>query len=279
MKTTQKSEAVRRSGHLVGLVIGMALSLLIVSESRGQQCPTLDETAPGLMAQQTLIASPELAGYVQPVQIFSPEGSLLSTWSSQGYGVAHDSVLTVGLTLGQVYRFRISNIRRNFDREVYPSIEVIDRLHPPQGMTNQFPIQIVITLDDLEKALQGGLVTKVIYLEDGELALPYRAIRDDQPYFDIGPSEDPLRTAKRMGRPMAIVRIGSRVPTFDDMTTGQFDFYSSPVFEMPHPQPVQGGFESDGNIPIGEFVPRQPEPNLPPVVPGQAFRNYGQFSK
>ena len=174
---------------------------------------------------------------------------------------------------------RISNIRRNFDREVYPSIEVIDRLHPPEGMTNQFPIQVVITLDDLEKALQGDLVTKVIYLEDGDLALPYRPIRDDQPYFDIGPSEDLLRTAERMGRPMAIVRIGSRVPTFDDITTGEFDFYSAPVFEMPHPQPLQTGINNVDQFDVGERIPGQPQPNLPPIVPGQSLRRHGQFSR
>ena len=271
MKKKPTSISAGWSGRLVGLAIGLATSLLAFGELHAQDYLMCGDAAPGLTAQQKLIETPELAGYVQPVQIFSPQGSLLSMWSSQGFAVAHDSVLTVGLTIGQVYRLRISNIRRNADREVYPSIEIIDRLHPPEGMKNQFPIQVVITLDDLERALQGGLVTKVIYLEDGDLALPYRAIRDDQPYFDIGPTEDPLRTARRMGRPMAILRIGSRVPTFDDMTTGEFDFDSAPVFEMPHPQSVQNGFERLENFEMGELDPRQPAPNLPPIVPGKTF--------
>lgn len=279
MKTTPKPVAAGKPSRLVGLAISLAMSLSTIGQLHGQHYMMRGDAAPGLTAQKKLIESPELAGYVQPVQIFSPEGSLLTMWSSQGFGVAHDSVLTVGLTIGQVYRMRISNIRRNFDREVYPSIEVIDRLHPPEGMTNQFPIQVVITLDDLEKALRGDLVTKVIYLEDGDLALPYRPIRDDQPYFDVGPTEDLLRTAERMGRPMAIVRIGSRVPTFDDITTGEFDFYSAPVFEMPHPQPLQTGFDKADQFEVGELLPGQPQPNLPPVVPGQTFLKQGQLSR
>lgn len=272
MKTTLKSVAEKNPGRLIGLALGLTMSLLAISESCGQACVTPGDAAPGLALQQKLFASPELAGYVQPVQILTPEGSFLSMWSAQGYGMAHDSALTVGLTIGQLYRMRISNIPRNINREVYPSIEVIDRLHPPEGMKDQFPIKIVITLDDLEKALSGALVTRVIYLEDGELALPYRSVADDQPYFDIGPSEDPLRTAERMGRPMAIVRIGSRVPTVDDITTGAFDFHSSPVFEMPDPQPLHSEFEHADNMGAEQLIPHQPQRNLPPIVPGQAFR-------
>ena len=279
MKTHHKSIAPAWSGRTVGLAIGIAICLLSFGELNGQHYMTRGDAAPGLTAQKRLMDQPDLAGYVQPVQVFTPEGSLLSMWSSQGFGSAHDSVMTVGLTIGQVYRMRVTNIHRFFDREVYPSIEVIDRLHPPEGMKNQFPIQVVITQDDLEKALQGRMVTKVIYLEDGDLALPYRPIRDDQPYFDIGQTEDPLRTAERMGRPMAIVRIGSRIPTFDDITTGEFDFFSAPVFEMPHPQPLQNEFENFESFEAGQLIPRQPEPNLPPIVPGKMFRNPRKFSR
>jgi len=227
---------------------------------------------PGLTAQQKLLENPRLASHTQPVHILTPNGSLISMWSSQGFTVAHESSIHVGLAIGRVYRMKVANIPRFRDYEVYPSVEILDRLNPPEGMENQFPIKIVITADDLEKALRGELVTKVIYLEDPKMSLPYRRNEDDQPYFDIGPAEDVLRTAERLGRPMAIVRIGSRVPTIDDMNTqGEFDFFSEPPVELPAPQPMNPDAELSGPE-VGDLVPRKPERNLPPIVPGDDFR-------
>ena len=290
----KSSLTIHRFSRTVCLTVALLVYLSQVSPTLGQRYLTKGEDAPGLTAQKKLLANPELATFVQPVQVFTPRGSLVSMWSSQGFGVPDNSELMVGLTVGQVYRLKVSNIHRHFESAVYPSIELIDRLYPPQGMKNQFPIQIVITQDDLEKAIQGRMVTKVIYLEDGEVALPYRPIRDDQPWFDIGQSEDTLRVARRMGRPMAIVRIGSRVPTFEEMTTREFDFGSQPVFEMQMPMPNHQHFDmpsqpmfdppmpdpaAPGPVPLpnnyvpGEIVPQRPAPNEPPIIPGREFDN------
>lgn len=234
---------------------------------------TSGSDAPGLTAQKKMMENPNLAGFVQPVQVFTPPGSLVSMWSSQGYGVPSDSVLTAGMAIGQVYRVRVESIPRFGGKEIYPSIEVIDRLNAPQGMENQFPIHVVITQDDLEKAISGRLVTKVIYLEDAKMSLPYRPVRDDQPYFDVGPSEDPLRTAEGLGRPMAILRIGSRTPSFEEFTTGGFDFYSGPANELPQPSPVNDDFFEPLLGKVGDLAPNIPEPNVPPIVPGNTYRS------
>lgn len=259
----------------------LGLALLMVSISAvtvdAQHYLTKGSDPPGMIAQKRIMQNPNLAGFVQPVQIYTPPGTLVSTWSSRGFGVGHDSVMTAGFTIGQVYRLRVENIPRFAGNDIYPSVEVIDRLHPPEGMENQFPIQVVITQDDLEKAIAGRLVTKIVYLEDSDKSLPYRPIRDDQPYFDIGPTEDPLRTAESLGRPMAIVRIGSRTPSFDDYTSGEFDFFSNPVFALQNPQPSNKGFERIDQIQISELVPEEPvksEPdrNVPPIISGNKYR-------
>ena len=79
-------------------------------------------------------------------------------------------------------------------------------------MENDFPVQVVVTREDIEVALAGRMVTRVIYLEDPRGPLPHLHTVTDQPSIDVGSGQDPLRTAEQMGRPMAILRMGSRVP-------------------------------------------------------------------
>ena len=162
------------------------------------------------------------------------------------------------MMIGPVYRFKITNIPRNFGTELYPSIEILNKLNPPKGMENEFPIEVVISEDDLNRAIDGKLVTKVIYLENPETALPHRHRADEQPYFDVGGGEDPLRAAEKLGRPMAILRIGSRVPMSNEITH-EFNFNAPEAALLPDPQAVRhepdwDDFDASPTIP-GEFIP------------------------
>ena len=98
--------------------------------------------------------------------------------------------------------------------EIFPTVELIDRLYPPPGLALRFPIPIELTQDELELAARGAFVTRVIYVEDPQQALPVAQRRDsEQPWIEAPPGEDPLVTADRFGRPVAILRIGGRVPS------------------------------------------------------------------
>jgi uncharacterized repeat protein (TIGR01451 family) len=165
-------------------------------------------------------------GYVQPIQIIVPAGAVVSPANDGEFAVASTD-LRIGLMFGQPYRLRITDIPRHEGQELYPSIEVIDRLHPPPGQKNRFPITIEITQDDLELALNGGMVVRVIYLENPNEAFPKRD-EGEQRSVDVLPSEDPLHVADDYGRPMAIVRLGSRVP-IDNALDASFLFGSPPV--------------------------------------------------
>jgi uncharacterized repeat protein (TIGR01451 family) len=145
--------------------------------------------------------------------------------------------------VGHVYRFRVSNIPRSQQEELYPSIEVLDRLHPPAEYKNHFAIPVSITQEDLETALAGSMVVRVIYLENPHHAFPERE-GDEQRSLDVLPSEDPLLVADQIGRPMAILRLGSRVPVTGDVDDG-FLFHSPPV-EVLH-EPFRGPIVHSGD--------------------------------
>ena len=71
---------------------------------------------------------------------------------------------------------------------------------------------VELTEEDLKLALAGKFVTRVIYLEDPRNALPVRDDPQEQTWFEAAPGQDPLAVADGLGRPVAILRMGGRLP-------------------------------------------------------------------
>lgn len=183
---------------------------------------------PGTVAQGQLIRSPDMAGYFQPVQLRAPQGARISLAIDGVFSQPQIHSVTAGMQVGEVYRFQVSNIPLNEGLEVYPSVEIINRLHPPEEEAQRFPVTVEMTLDDLEMALAGQLITRVIYLEPPDSALTAVEDRQQQRYFDIGARNDPLQVADRLGRPMAILRMGGILPD-NNGPSDRFLFGSPPV--------------------------------------------------
>lgn len=235
--------------------------LFAVATANAQQRPVRHELIrgdmpPGLAADYFRMRHPSLEGHVQPVRVICPIGSRVDVAHGDRFVETNESKVSVGMMIGPVYRFKVTNIPQHFGKELYPSIEVLNRLNPPNGLENEFPIEVVISHDDLKKALAGRMVTKVVYLEDPETTLPHRHRADKQPYFDVGGSEDPLRAAEKLGRPMAILRVGSRVPMPSDQTE-RFNFNAPAATLLPEPQAI---------IPPAQFEASE---DITPLIPGQ----------
>ncbi|MCD0463228.1 hypothetical protein [Roseiconus lacunae] len=147
----------------------------------------------------------------QPVAFSGPEGTKFSLPLGAGFA-EEESELMAGLMVGAVYRFRITNIPQSVGVELYPTVELIGKLNPPPGKETLFPIPINLSESDLLNALDGNLVTRVIYLEDPQTAVPLAKERQDDRPIDIPLDQDALATADSLGRPIAIVRLGSKSP-------------------------------------------------------------------
>jgi len=195
------------------------------------------DMAPGAVGAAQLMRGGPLPGYFQPVAISAPRGTEIALAIDGVFAAPRATPIHVGLLVGRVYRLKVANIPNHEGQEVFPSIEVINRLYPPRGRETRFPIPIELTREELELAMRGQFVTRVVYLEDPHSALPHREDPQHQRYFDVGPRQDPLRVADELGRPMAILRIGSRVPQANT-TTGRFLFQSPPWMRLPGPAGV-----------------------------------------
>ncbi len=178
---------------------------------------------PGTVGAARALGRGPLAGYFQPVAFNGPPGTRFALAASDGF-TSPDPRLMAGLGVGSVYRFQITGIPGAEGAELYPTVEIIDRTYPPPGLATSHPIPITLDVQDLRAALDGQLVTRVVYLEDPQTALPVAETPTTSRTMEIAGNEDALEVADRLGRPVAIVRIGSRMPPGHPALMSQFNF-------------------------------------------------------
>ena len=151
-----------------------------------------------------------MSGYNQPVEIRVPEGVQIGLANGGHFNQPQPGNPLVGMQVGCVYRLQVTGLFERPGTVVYPTIELIDRLYPPQGQALKFPVPIDITAEDLELAARGMYVTRVIYVEDPNQALPNEQLDNQTNWVEARPEEDPLQVADAAGRPIAILRLGGR---------------------------------------------------------------------
>jgi hypothetical protein len=212
--------SIRNLRRVVGSVLGAAAVWLAL------ECPTQAQNAsvhwqhssglpPGAIGDRRLGSGGPLSGYFQPIAIEAPTGATIEFADAGGFAAPQPSAALVGMLVAPVYRLKITHIPGHEGREIFPTVEVIDRLYPPAGQEARFPIPVTITLADLELALSGRYVTRIVYLEDPETALPIAQQVGEENWFEVQPGRDLLAVADHLGRPVAILRIGGRTPSSD----------------------------------------------------------------
>ena len=123
---------------------------------------------------------------------------------------------TVGFRPGYSYRLAIGNIPGRPGETIYPVLEVRGSLIPRAKMNPmEFPTPIFISGLDIQRALQGNLVTKAIYLEDPEKATPIQTEPDEPIEFTDVSVDEAFAAAEEYGRLVAVLRIGDRRPDPD----------------------------------------------------------------
>ncbi|HEY2828326.1 MAG TPA: hypothetical protein VGJ04_12065 [Pirellulales bacterium] len=184
---------------------------------------------PGAIGAAQLQRGGPLPGYFQPLEIRAPAGAAISVAVEDQFTQLRPAPLKTAMLIGPVYRLRVTNIPHHEGDEVYPTIEVINRLYPPMGEELRFPVPIELTQNDLVAAMEGKFITRIIYLENPRAAYAREEDPKSQLTLEASPKEDPLVMADRLGRPMAIVRIGGRTPEDVSNPGAEFMYHSPPL--------------------------------------------------
>lgn len=254
MRRLNRWKSIFASGVLVAATTGTA-----AAQTGDVHYQHSASSPPGAVGQTQLMRGGAIRGYFQPARLTLPEGASVSFAISGQFGPAVETP-TAGLLIGQVYRLRVQGVPGAEGAEVFPTIEIIDRTYPPTQHVWKFPIEIEISQDDIRHALEGKFVTRVVYIEDPDAALPIPRDPKHQEYFDVRPGVDPLKTADGLGRPVAIVRLGARTPQNPVMPSAQFLYGSPPLLLSPEAIGDEGTPQPD-TIPTNQAI-RLPNPTV-----------------
>lgn len=227
------------------------------------------DAAPGSVVLEAGVGVPLLPPNVQVVRLRVPEGAHVEVLGPAPEPINFNPAVgpvegLVGLKVGVGYRLRVWDIPGRPEAELYPVIEVVGHLHRPVGMDPlKFPIQVHFGEDDFYDAVDHGrLVTQVVYLEDPDQALPISLPKGEIPIVTLTPSEDPLRVGAALGRVMAIMRIGGRRPTPEELNGERI--LGPGMFEAsPDRCPFSGPDGGTCKLPCGPVRGTPPPPGRP----------------
>lgn len=218
-------------------LVGMLMSVTLVcglscgtaqaqTREDSARYPLMDHRVPpGIWGQWV-----QNAGRVNGLEFQAVSVELPTTGQVTWFVGSRDDVKTTAnarLAVAQSYRLKLSDMPEFPGVELYPSIELIDRLHPPAGHADKFSMPLSFTIDELDAAISGQMITKVVYLEQPQLALPFE-LSGDTAVRTVQPRGNLIEEADEAGRPLAIIRLGGRLPAPNE-TRGTFFGTGAPV--------------------------------------------------
>ena len=129
-----------------------------------------------------------------------------------------EAPVTIGVRPGYIYRVQLTNLPEHPGLSLFPTIEVRGTLVPPPGL-NPIPyaVPVVFTPADINRVLAGAFITKVIYLECPDQALPVASNPELPLETEMPPNRDLLAEARLLGRPLLVVRLGQRDISAEEM--------------------------------------------------------------
>ncbi|MCA9191503.1 MAG: hypothetical protein KDB03_07070 [Planctomycetales bacterium] len=262
-----------------GLMVGLTIPNSTFCLAQGQTLPNVhyllnSNQPPGAVASMQVARGNLGVGTFQAVSLIAPPGTQIALARDGMFLDPIDAPVTTAMLVGSVYRFRVTGIPFQTAEEVFPTLEIIDRTFAPNGREHRFPIPIVLTLEDLRLALDGALVTRVIYLEDSEIAEPVALAPGEQRVIDVEPNVNALKTADQLGRPMAILRIGSRTPADLNGDLSQFLFGCPPWMPLPVAPSREGLIQSGLAWPAATNVVPATEKNNEPIEDTPKLESY-----
>ncbi len=161
---------------------------------------------------QPMVMGPNLGqSPVLWLNFIAPEGVKTTIYPGYDRRLTLPEKQVAGFRPGYVYRFKLSNLPDNPNAEIYPTLEVRGSLHMPKVANPlNFPAPIRIHRLEIESALKGNLVTKVIYLENSEKAESVSTTIDNPIESYVPLDSNLVEEARDRGRIMVILRIGGK---------------------------------------------------------------------
>jgi uncharacterized repeat protein (TIGR01451 family) len=152
------------------------------------------------------------------VRVLPPEGTRVTYYPGTPLANTLAAPAAVGLRPGYTYRVVLTDVPGRPKVVLTPSLEVRGALQlPPPGNPAEHPVPVVFSAEDIDYALAGGMVTKVLYLEHPDYAAPVATGPDKPVELNAASEKDALTEARERGRVMLIARLGERPADADEL--------------------------------------------------------------
>jgi uncharacterized repeat protein (TIGR01451 family) len=150
------------------------------------------------------------------VRFAGPEGTRATFYQGKAPPRKFDAPVSVGMRPGYLYRMRLEQK----GVVVYPTFEIHGslQLHPKLS-TAEYPVPVNLSEADFEAIANGGMVTKVYYLEHPDKAEPRATKPGEVIEIEVPRSGNILHEARTRGRVMAVLHLGQREPPADELAT------------------------------------------------------------
>jgi uncharacterized repeat protein (TIGR01451 family) len=181
----------------------LAAALLLLAATSVLAGPTSPGGSPGDVCDAPLLF----------VRVQGPTGMTATFYEGARTTRTFDAPVSVGMRPLVWHRARLAGFPDRPGVALYPSFEVRGTLKlKPNMRASDYPAPVIITEADVDQALAGTLITKVITLEDPDLSGGIAQVGGQPVEWDVPPRQDAIRYARDIGRPVLIVRIGMREP-------------------------------------------------------------------
>lgn len=142
-----------------------------------------------------------------------PAGTILSALPGLPGAKSFTAGSVFGFRPGYVYKLKIDNIPGRPNESLYPSLEVRGSIVPRPGMRYmEYAAPLHFSKADFDRVFAGGVITKVIYLEDPAKAIPTESKPDLPIEVETLSETEAIDEALSNGRVVAVLRLGDRVP-------------------------------------------------------------------
>ena len=199
----------------LGLLLPMLFGQPAMPCGPGVPCPP---TSPMYMMQRPMMPPQQAcppAGPPAPVlamKAILPEGTTITALPGLTGAKAQPNGSVFGFRPGYLYKLKLDNIPGHPKDSLYPTLEVRGSIVPRPGMRYmEYTAPIYFSKADFDKVLSGGVITKVIYLEDPVKAIPTESKPDLPIEVETLSETEAIDEALSNGRVVAILRLGDRV--------------------------------------------------------------------
>lgn len=152
------------------------------------------------------------------VRIDGPRGMLVTVFQGRLPGITLNAPCVVGFRPGYGYRFAIHNLDKHPQKVFFPQVDVIASLTASQGLKpSDHPAGLFFSDEDLTRVSEGLLLRKVIALEHPDVAIPQASQADRPLEVSVAANMDPIIEARHRGQPVAIVSVGARHYSAEDL--------------------------------------------------------------